>query len=527
VDTFNFSFFEDKPETAPAPAEEATSSANTAPSAASPAEASGDPFNFGGFDFASDPLAPDALPPTLPVPASVSAPPAVAEVPSVPPLEFDPNAHYSSDELPAFDQTQSGELTEDFPDLALAMPISASPAPDPLSFEMSASDATQSFESQSLLPAYDGSLSPLVSASAPQDAAFDDAPKVPAGLRRRFVTADDPHAEVAPKRDRLRIAVLGASGIGLNHARWMDKHAGEVVAFLGSSSDSVAETAARLEAELGHAVPGFSDIDALLKQVSPQAVCIATPPALHFGQALSCLEAGAHVLCEKPLVYIAGRSKRENRDGARELLKTATKRNLVLATQLQYGAATPILCRLAGVTPFEVGDFAMELETVNPRLGLDAKNVWIELGPHPLSIAQFLAGENAQLADDTLQVSVTRGDQTSEVSVRFGVRCEGGRLLMCRVIVRAFDALVTGHEPSRRVAFNGRVVSYNGVKMADGSYLAQYVSADGYISHYPDPVDFLVGNFIRTCWGDDQLVISPAQGVQNLEWLLNIADKVT
>jgi len=526
VDTFNFSFFEDKPETAPAPADQAASSAHPTPAAVPPPEASNDPFGFDGFDFASDPLAPDALAPTPPAPAPVSAAPAIAEVPSVPPLELDPNAHFASGELPAFDQTQSGELTGDFPDLALALPLSASPNPDPPSFDTSALDATQSLADDFLLPAQDDSPSLLGSVPAPQAADSDDAPRAPAGLRRRFLTADDPHAELAPKRDRLRIAVLGASGIGLNHARWMDKHAGEVVAFLGSSNDSVAETATRLEAELGHPVPGFSDIDALLKQTNPQAVCIATPPALHFGQALSCLEAGAHVLCEKPLVYFAGRSKRENRDGARELLKTATKRNLVLATQLQYGAATPILCRLAGVTPFEVGDFAMELETVNPRLGLDAKNVWIELGPHPLSIAQFLAGENAQLAEDTLQVSVTRGEFTSEVMVRFGVRCDGGRLLMCRVIVRAFDVSQMPHEPSRRVAFNGRVVSYNGVKLADGSYIAQYISSDGYISHYPDPVDFLVGNFIRTCWGDDQLVISPAQGVQNLEWLLGIADKV-
>jgi len=526
VDTFNFSFFEDKPETAPAPADQAAPPAHTTPAAASPAEASDDPFGFGDFDFASDPLAPDALASTPPAPIVKSAPPAEPTVPSVPPLEFDPNAHYSSDELPAFDQTQSEGLTEEFPDLALAPSLSAPSDPDPFSFDTPAPDATESFDNQSLLPAYDDSPSLLVNAPAPPATDSEDAPKVPAGLRRRFLTADDPHAELAPKRDRLRIAVLGASGIGLNHARWMDKHAGEVVAFLGSSDDSISETATRLEAELGHPVPGFSDVDALLKQTNPQAVCIATPPALHFGQALSCLEAGAHVLCEKPLVYFAGRSQRENRDGARELLKTATKRNLVLATQLQYGAATPILCRLAGVTPFEVGDFAMELETVNPRLGLDPKNVWIELGPHPLSVAQFLAGENAQLADDTLQVSVTRGEGTSEVMVRFGVRCEGGRLLMCRVIVRALDVSQTAHEPSRRVAFNGRVVSYNGVKLADGSYIAQYISPDSYISHYPDPVDFLVGNFIRTCWGDDQLVISPAQGVQNLEWLLNIADKV-
>ncbi len=549
MDTFNFSFFEDKPEDASQTQGEAAASAPSdvphsepSPPPASPEK---DPFDFGDFDLAAAPLATDAF--SLDEPGTPALSTSLESEANA--LEFDPNAHLALNDV--FAPVDKAE----FPDLALS-PEPHAPDLDPLAFDAldfppspNATEAPDTPPEPQLSPTFE--LTPTLSlepvpelepglsiepaptleaapapaASQPMKASVSD-PTISEPPRRRYLTQDEPFGEVAPRRDRLRIAILGASGIGFNHASWLDKHAGEIVGFLGSSEDTIADTAQKLETELGHTVPGFSDLATLLSQTLPQAVCVASPPALHFAQAQACLEAGAHVLCEKPLVYIAGRSKRENRDGARELLKTATKKNLVLATQLQYGAATPILCRLAGVTPFEVGDFAMEIETANPRASRDPKELWVDLGPHPLSVAQFLAGENAELVEETLQVQPLRSDSSTEVSVRFGVRCEGGRLLMCRAIVRAFDQSGEAREPRRRFAFNGRVVQYNGVRMTDGTYIAQYISPDGYISHYPDPVDFLVGNFVRSCWGDDQLVLSSAQGVQNLDWLLTISDKI-
>ena len=120
----------------------------------------------------------------------------------------------------------------------------------------------------------------------------------------------------------------------------------------------------------------------------------------------------------------------------------------------------------------------------------------------------------------------SRTAHATEIASRFGIACEGGRLMMCRSIVRWFDKIVDNREPRRRFAFNGRVVQYSGVKSPDGTYMAQYVAPDGYISHYSDPVDYLVGNFVRSCWNEDELLLSAEQGVQNLEWLLTTADKL-
>ena len=269
----------------------------------------------------------------------------------------------------------------------------------------------------------------------------------------------------------------------------------------------------------------YSDLSALLQETKPDAVCVATPSTLHYAQALECLEADVHVLCEKPLVYAPGRKLRENLDGAKELVRLGRKKNLVLATQLQYGAATPILCKLAGTTPPGVGDFAMEIETANPHAPRDPKELWMDLGPHPISVAQYLGGEGAVLVEESLRMLDSQTPEHTEVSARFSVSCPDGRLLMCRTILRALDPMLTTRKPMRRFAFNGRVVRYNGITSPDGVYRAQYTAPDGYDNLHNDPVNYLIGDFVRAVRERGTPMITGEFGMQNLEWLIKMAAK--
>lgn len=323
----------------------------------------------------------------------------------------------------------------------------------------------------------------------------------------------------------MKIAILGASGIGKNHAHWFGSHGCDVVANLGSTDESAAQAGAALHEEFGLLTASYSNLTALLHETQPDAVCVATPSTLHFLQTLECLEAGAHVLCEKPLVYAPNRKTRENVDGAKELVRLARKKNLVLGTQLQYGAATPILCKLAGTTMAEVGDFAMELETVNPRASRDPRELWIDLGPHTLSIAQFLGGEGAKLVEESIRVLHSQTFESTQISTRFQVAFSDGRILTCRAILRALDGVFLDRKPVRRFAFNGRVVGYQGIQSADGQYRAQYTAPDGYTNLHPDPVSYLVGDFVRAIRERDNPRISGEFGMKNLEWLLKIAAK--
>jgi predicted dehydrogenase len=91
--------------------------------------------------------------------------------------------------------------------------------------------------------------------------------------------------------EALKVAVVGASGIGKNHARWFHGHGCDVVAFVGSSPESVSRTHKVLEQGFGFCGRGYHDLQEMLQREKPDAVCISSPPQLHHEQALLCFRA--------------------------------------------------------------------------------------------------------------------------------------------------------------------------------------------------------------------------------------------
>jgi predicted dehydrogenase len=85
---------------------------------------------------------------------------------------------------------------------------------------------------------------------------------------------------------------------------------------------------AALAAAERYGLEDVEDIDRLLARPDVDLVYIATPPFLHFDQARLALEAGKHVICEKPLALTVGQ--------ADELIALARKRDrLVVANLMQ------------------------------------------------------------------------------------------------------------------------------------------------------------------------------------------------
>ncbi len=114
---------------------------------------------------------------------------------------------------------------------------------------------------------------------------------------------------------RLRCAVVGAGYLGRFHAQ---KYAALADCELAAVADPAPEARARIESELG--VEAVADHRELLGRVD--AVSIATPTSLHHAVARDFLDAGAHVLVEKPITATA--------EEARELIDLAARRGLVL-----------------------------------------------------------------------------------------------------------------------------------------------------------------------------------------------------
>ncbi len=103
--------------------------------------------------------------------------------------------------------------------------------------------------------------------------------------------------------DKVRIALLGCGGI-------MNKHAGQskdiAEAEIVGLCDPVDANMDRLiQRSLGHMdspPPKFDDAAKMYEATNPDAVVIASPHTLHYGQACQALDAGCHILMEKPMV---------------------------------------------------------------------------------------------------------------------------------------------------------------------------------------------------------------------------------
>ncbi|MEZ5277846.1 MAG: Gfo/Idh/MocA family oxidoreductase [Opitutaceae bacterium] len=123
---------------------------------------------------------------------------------------------------------------------------------------------------------------------------------------------------------KVRLAILGTGGMANHHADQYKQIKGcEMVA--AADVDPV-RVAAYCEK---HGIPqGFSSVDELLAGAEFDAVVIVTPDAFHAPLSIRCLEAGKHVLCEKPLAL--------NHAEARKMVAAATKAGKINMVNFSY-----------------------------------------------------------------------------------------------------------------------------------------------------------------------------------------------
>lgn len=316
--------------------------------------------------------------------------------------------------------------------------------------------------------------------------------------------------------NKLRVAILGASGIGKNHAAWFAKNNCDVVAFAGSAPEKLTATREVLQSRLGYAPAGYTDVSQLLHVEKPDAVCISTPPALHFQHAQLCLQAGVHTLCEKPLVYDANLAPGVLQSQAEQLIALAKTHNVLLGTQMQYPFAAAKICELARVSPNEIKNFVMEMETKNLKPGRSHETIWIELAPHPLSVLQRVAPD-AHLDVNSIECKI--GDQETDAS--FTILRANGAPIEARLTVRCNPDTTS---PLRRFTLNGYAVDCSGRKNANGDFLS-YISDGSTEIEMPDLVDILIGNFAAACQQRETLFVTGEDGAQNVAWMLQILER--
>jgi predicted dehydrogenase len=118
-----------------------------------------------------------------------------------------------------------------------------------------------------------------------------------------------------------RLGVIGCGGFGLYALQQFAQVPGVKLTGMAGTHRDAARAAARR-----FGIPDVQDVEALLARDDIDLVYIATPPFLHFPQALAALEAGKHVICEKPLAMTVAE--------ADTLIAMARKRDRVLVANL-------------------------------------------------------------------------------------------------------------------------------------------------------------------------------------------------
>ena len=96
--------------------------------------------------------------------------------------------------------------------------------------------------------------------------------------------------------EKVRFGILGCGVIGPHHARAI---AGLEDAELVAVADVVPELADKLAGEYG--CSSHSGLGEMLSEAELDAVCVCTPSGMHAGDAIAALEAGKHVVIEKPV----------------------------------------------------------------------------------------------------------------------------------------------------------------------------------------------------------------------------------
>lgn len=197
---------------------------------------------------------------------------------------------------------------------------------------------------------------------------------------------------MAIDQHRVRVAVVGYGYWGSKHVRVLSSLPNVSVTAVDGEVERLAEASAqypavRLALTLGEVV---DEVD---------AVVIATPPASHAGLALQSLEAGLHVLVEKPLTTSV--------EDADMLVDVARDRGLQLMAghTFEYNPAVRKLREIV-----RSGALGRVLYIDAQRLSLgryqrDVNVIW-DLAPHDISIASYLLGEMPSSAEVWAQCHV-------------------------------------------------------------------------------------------------------------------------
>ena len=314
----------------------------------------------------------------------------------------------------------------------------------------------------------------------------------------------------------MRVAIIGASGIGRHHGKWFALEGCDVVAFAGQTAESVKAAEKALRDLFSFSGRGYVDVEEMLAREQPDAVSVCSPHQFHRAHSVAALHAGAHVLCEKPLFWDAALSPEKMLSQARDMIDEAERAGRVLAVNTQYVAAIPTyeeIYRENWGDPRPIERLYFEMESKGGRGGPNEYDeIWIDLASHPLSLlVKWLPG--AEIVPKSVDCAIER----HRVVADFLVRRQNGDRARAEIVLRnVFEGT-----PARRMGLNGHVMDIGAGADAKGIYRT-YLHWDQQQRECEDFVHTSIKRFIGAAQSSGEPLAGAREAYENLRLHLSL-----
>jgi UDP-N-acetylglucosamine 3-dehydrogenase len=319
------------------------------------------------------------------------------------------------------------------------------------------------------------------------------------------------------------VAVVGVGNMGRHHARnYAELPAAELRAVVDADLDRARALAGR------HGARAYASVaDLLREEPGVAAATVATPTSSHREVAGTLVEAGLHVLVEKPVAGTAAEGL--------ELAELARRRGVVLAVGHveRFNPAVRELKRRV-----DAGDLGELLSLVARRVGnmppqVKDADVIVDLAVHDIDIFRYLLG-----ADEPQEVYAAAGRAIAEdrydfadIFLRFdGVACFLQVNWVTPVKIRSLS--VTGSDGYAEVEYVTRQLSYFRARPLRS--VESFAELEAYSEREPErpalgrrePLAIELEEFLKAVRGEPADVVTGEEGSRSLEIAARIAAAV-
>lgn len=222
--------------------------------------------------------------------------------------------------------------------------------------------------------------------------------------------------------EKVRFIVIGAGGMGREHIRRLLQVPEAEIAALAEPSAAAVDEAKKRFTQLAE-VPAYADYRDAIAQTAADAAVIVSPHSMHYEQGAACLDAGLHVLMEKP--FVAGA------EPAERLIAQAKRLNRQLAVAYQRHLAGPYVYIRQLIQSGELGAIqyicAYQAQswqkltegTWRQDPALSCGGQLNDSGSHLLDIVLWVTGFEPQSVSALIDNRGSRVDIDAAVTVRF------------------------------------------------------------------------------------------------------------